>query len=166
VSTPSPIKGYSVTAGDLPSSGSSVPLDHPTHAALCLLLCIKYVTMSYGSLGSFGIAWCILYTFLGRNFFFSGDRVSLCSPGCPGTHFVDQAGLKLRNLPASASQVLGLKVASRNFFLKLYSLCVCVCVCVYTGEMCMHVETRPENNFGESILSLLPHFFFFFFCTL
>jgi hypothetical protein len=31
------------------------------------------------------------------------DRVSLCSPGCPGTHFVDQAGLELRNLPASAS---------------------------------------------------------------
>jgi hypothetical protein len=27
------------------------------------------------------------------------DRVSLCSPGCPGTHSVDQAGLKLRNLP-------------------------------------------------------------------
>jgi hypothetical protein len=23
------------------------------------------------------------------------DRISLCSPGCPGTHFVDQAGLKL-----------------------------------------------------------------------
>jgi hypothetical protein len=37
------------------------------------------------------------------------DRVSLCSPGCPGTHFVDQAGLELRNPPASASQVLGLK---------------------------------------------------------
>ena len=33
----------------------------------------------------------------------------LCSPGCSGTHFVDQAGLELRNLPASASQVLGLK---------------------------------------------------------
>jgi hypothetical protein len=31
------------------------------------------------------------------------DRVSMCSPGCPGTHFVDQAGLKLRNPPASAS---------------------------------------------------------------
>jgi hypothetical protein len=30
------------------------------------------------------------------------DRVSLCSPGCPGTHFVDQAGIELRNLPASA----------------------------------------------------------------
>jgi hypothetical protein len=34
---------------------------------------------------------------------------SLCSPGCPGTHSVDQAGLELRNPPASASQVLGLK---------------------------------------------------------
>jgi hypothetical protein len=40
------------------------------------------------------------------------DRVSLCSLGCPGTHSVDQAGLKLRNLPASASQVLGLKVCT------------------------------------------------------
>jgi hypothetical protein len=32
------------------------------------------------------------------------DRVSLCSPGSPGTHSVDQAGLELRNPPASASQ--------------------------------------------------------------
>ena len=31
------------------------------------------------------------------------------SPGCLGTHSVDQAGLQLGNLPASASQVLGLK---------------------------------------------------------
>jgi hypothetical protein len=40
------------------------------------------------------------------------DRVSLHSPGCPGTHSVDQAGLKLRNPPASASRVLGLKVCA------------------------------------------------------
>jgi hypothetical protein len=40
------------------------------------------------------------------------DRVSLCSPGCPGAHFVDQAGLELRNSPASASQVLGLKACA------------------------------------------------------
>jgi hypothetical protein len=39
-------------------------------------------------------------------------NVSLCSPGCPGTHFVDQAGLKLRSLPAYASQVLGLKACA------------------------------------------------------
>jgi hypothetical protein len=42
-------------------------------------------------------------------FFVFWDRVSLCSPVCPGTHSVDQAGLELRNPPASASQVLGLK---------------------------------------------------------
>jgi hypothetical protein len=42
-------------------------------------------------------------------FFFFLETGFLCSPGCPGTHFVDQAGLKLRNLPASASRVLGLK---------------------------------------------------------
>jgi hypothetical protein len=35
--------------------------------------------------------------------------VSLYSPCCPGTHFVDQAGLELTNPPASASQVLVLK---------------------------------------------------------
>jgi hypothetical protein len=40
------------------------------------------------------------------------DRVSLCSPGFPGTHSVDQAGLELRNPPASASQVLGLKACA------------------------------------------------------
>ncbi|GAB1287407.1 Hermansky-Pudlak syndrome 3 protein homolog [Apodemus speciosus] len=32
-------------------------------------------------------------------------QVSLCSPGCPGPLSVDQAGLELRNLPASASQL-------------------------------------------------------------
>jgi hypothetical protein len=40
------------------------------------------------------------------------DRVSLCSLGCPGTDSVDQAGLQLRNPPASASQVLRLKVCA------------------------------------------------------
>jgi hypothetical protein len=31
---------------------------------------------------------------------------------CPGTHSVDQAGFKLRNPPAFASQVLGLKAST------------------------------------------------------
>jgi hypothetical protein len=35
------------------------------------------------------------------------DRVSLYSPGYPGSHSVDQAGLELRSSPASASKVLG-----------------------------------------------------------
>jgi hypothetical protein len=45
-------------------------------------------------------------------FFFFIDRVFLYSPGCPGTHSVDQAGLELRNPPAFASQVLGLKACA------------------------------------------------------
>jgi hypothetical protein len=40
------------------------------------------------------------------------DRVSLYSPGCPGTLFVDQAGLEFRNPLASASRVLGLKACA------------------------------------------------------
>jgi hypothetical protein len=55
---------------------------------------------------------------------FVWDRVSLCSPGCPGTHFVDQADLELRNLPASASQMLGLKVRATisGYLLFLYQV--------------------------------------------
>jgi hypothetical protein len=51
------------------------------------------------------------------------DRVSLYSPSCPGTHFVDQAGLELRNPPASASQVLGLKVCATTAWLIPIFLC-------------------------------------------
>jgi hypothetical protein len=50
---------------------------------------------------------CCLFCFF--VLFVFRDRVSLYSLGCPGTHSVDQAGLELRNSPASASQVLGLK---------------------------------------------------------
>jgi hypothetical protein len=35
------------------------------------------------------------------------DRVSLCSPGCPGTHSVDKAGLELRDSPAFVSESWG-----------------------------------------------------------
>jgi hypothetical protein len=49
---------------------------------------------------------CLFFCFVFR------DRVSLCSLGCPGTHSIDQAGLELRNLAASASQVLGLKACA------------------------------------------------------
>jgi hypothetical protein len=50
----------------------------------------------------------------------------LYSPGCPGTHFVDQAGLELRNPPASASCVLGLKVCATTPGQHLaFELCDC-----------------------------------------
>ena len=53
--------------------------------------------------------WLLLLFFV---FLVFRDRVSLCSPGCPGAHSIDQAGLELRNPPASASQVLGLKACA------------------------------------------------------
>jgi hypothetical protein len=52
----------------------------------------------------FFVLFCFVFVFR--------DRVSLYSPGCPGPHFVDQADRELRNLPASASQVLGLKACA------------------------------------------------------
>jgi hypothetical protein len=55
-----------------------------------------------------------IYFYLFIYFLVFQDRVPLCSCGCPGTHSVDEAGLKLRNLPASASQVLGLKVCANT----------------------------------------------------
>jgi hypothetical protein len=55
-----------------------------------------------------GIVSFLFFFFL-FSFLVFQDRVSLYSPGCPGTHSVDQVGLKLRNLSASASRVLGLK---------------------------------------------------------
>ena len=54
------------------------------------------------------------------------DRVSLYSPGCPGTHSVDQAGLELKNLPASASQVPGFFVCL--FVFETGFLCVALAV--------------------------------------
>jgi hypothetical protein len=53
----------------------------------------------------FGFGWFFLFVFV-----LFQEKLSLYSLGCPGTHFVDQAGPELRNLPASASRVLGLQV--------------------------------------------------------
>jgi hypothetical protein len=45
--------------------------------------------------GWFFVLFCfVLFCFV---LFCLRDRVSLCSPGSPGTHSVDQAGLCLRN---------------------------------------------------------------------
>jgi hypothetical protein len=58
---------------------------------------------------SFIAVFCLFVCFV---CFVFRDRVFPCSPGCPGTHSVDQAGLELRNLPASASQALRLKACT------------------------------------------------------
>jgi hypothetical protein len=73
----------------------------------------------------------------------SPDWVSLCSPGCPRTHFVDQAGLELRNPPASASRVLGLKAcATTSSFLHCFLKEMCVCA---RARVCMRMCTTCEQ---------------------
>jgi hypothetical protein len=89
------------------------------------------------------------------------DKVSLCSPGCPETHSVDQAGLKLRNLPASASHVLGLKACTTTarpactFKLNhMFSLYQILCICIMK---------KTVKHFSEKKKNFLP--FLFIFCN-
>jgi hypothetical protein len=103
-------------------------------------------------------------------FVFFRDRVSLYRPGCPGTHSVDQAGLELRNLPTSASRVLGLKACStKPGFNKAYDWSF---ICVQEG----HQLLLPENSLIKIVVVVSlaptqkavippppPPFFFFFF---
>jgi hypothetical protein len=44
----------------------------------------------------------IMFLFLSQ-----GLTISLYSPSCPGSHDLDQDGFKIREMPTSASQVLG-----------------------------------------------------------
>jgi hypothetical protein len=86
----------------LEASNSSVL--HSWHKLLGIWIQVNLLKMSSDSL--FVCFVFFLFCFVFR------DRFSLCSPGCPGTHFVDQVGLELRNPLASASQVLGLKACA------------------------------------------------------
>jgi hypothetical protein len=79
-------------------------------------LSFPFLSFPFLLFSSLSLFCFVLFCFVFR------DRVSLCSPGCPGTHFVDQAGLELRNSPASVSQVLGLKACATMPGLTLLSM--------------------------------------------
>jgi hypothetical protein len=81
---------------------------------IMMVFVIASLNTSSKSCSIWGFFWVFL-VFLA--FWLFRDRVSLCSSGCPGTHSVDQAGLKLRNPPASASQELGLKACATTILL-------------------------------------------------
>jgi hypothetical protein len=95
---------YGHTPAFLLGQGLKVALFIDSHLKCYLMANNNYINDAY--------VWFFFFVF----FFFFGlvfrGRVFLCHPGCPGTHFVDQAGLELRNPPASASQVLGLKACA------------------------------------------------------
>ena len=88
----------------------------------------EWVDSSVHSVCLFGFCLFVCFLFFVLFWFGFWDRVSLYSSGCPRTHFVDQAGLELRNPPASASLVLGLKVCSTMpCLLELLSLRLHLC---------------------------------------
>jgi hypothetical protein len=95
-----------------PRLTEQIPLSLGPHVFICTqgyLPCLELhalISFLLDFLFCFVLFCFVLFCFVFR------DRVSLCSPGCPGTHSVDQAGLELRNPPASASQVLGLKACA------------------------------------------------------
>jgi hypothetical protein len=75
------------------SSFSSIPII-PWLVFVCLFVCFCFL---------FLFVFLCLFDFWGVFVFVLLDRISQCSPGCPGIHSVDQAGLKLRVPPASDS---------------------------------------------------------------
>ena len=90
------------------------------------------VSHIHGSLVASGLcpgSWIMLMNFTLRLPFilflvanFKGStysRVSVYTPSCPETHFEQQPGLELKNLPASASKVLGLKSSATTTWLVL-----------------------------------------------
>jgi hypothetical protein len=88
--------------------------------------------------------------FIIGSFFWGGgglvfwDRVSLCSPGCPGTHFVDQAGLELRNLPASLSLVLGLKACTTTPGNKQFLTYFVIKNIIWVSDVCDGKDSMAE----------------------
>jgi hypothetical protein len=74
-----------------------------------IVLIVIYLSLFPLEIAGLGFSVCL---FVCLFVCFCWDRVSLYSPGCPGTHFVDKAGLELRSPPASAFQVPGLKACT------------------------------------------------------
>jgi hypothetical protein len=99
-----------VASKDAQSSLHSTLIPQLQLLASRLFLLIFVTSIFFSQWGPLVICFVLFCLFVCFVLFW--DRVSLCSPGCPETHSVDQAGLKLRNPPASASQVLGLKACA------------------------------------------------------
>jgi hypothetical protein len=83
--------------------GDEVPVEDDTHSSSTLHRCCCF---------GFFVLFCFVL------FFVTG--FPLCS-GCSGTQSVDQAGLELRNPPASVSQVPGSKACTTTARLYLTS---------------------------------------------
>jgi hypothetical protein len=83
--------------------------------------------------------------------------VSLCSPGCPGTHFVDQAGLELQKstclcLPSSSlDSLMEEDSVIRELWLKLFFL-KCMLVSSGSGAHVSLSAHRGQQRLSDSLL--------------
>lgn len=126
----------------------------PNVLAVGLSICFYHVLgegslmriMRAGSLQHWAISATLLHTFV---CFFCFSWWDFSSSGCPGTHIVNQ--VELRDWPASASRVLGIKECAYIYFwgvtlqilcFSCFSMCACEylyyclkisCVCVRVG---------------------------------
>jgi hypothetical protein len=91
---------------------------------------------------------------------FFRDRVSLCSPSCPGTHSVDQAGLELRNPPVSASHLLGLKACATTAWQFPFLLILDLIFSQYTDFGFGLLLSGNIQLYCETILFVIPLFCF------
>jgi hypothetical protein len=72
----------------------------------CIILRIIWNDKMYYSISTILVLFCFVVFWA---------RISLCSPDCPRTHSVNQAGLEIRDLPTSASWLLGLRACIRFY---------------------------------------------------
>ena len=84
--------------------GTALPCGFSPYLHICHIICFVL------------FCFCLFVWLVG----FFWDIVSLYCPGWPGTHSVDEAGLKLRDPPASASWVLEFKVCPSIIWLIHY----------------------------------------------
>jgi hypothetical protein len=87
------------------------------NCTVSILHCICFGDPAYESHVILTLETIFLDSFFFFFFLVFQDRVFLYSPGCPGTHSVDQVGLELRNPLASLSQVLVLKACASTAWL-------------------------------------------------
>jgi hypothetical protein len=99
-------------------------------------------------------------------YWFFWGRVSLCSPSCPGTHFVDQAGLKHRNPPASASKVLRLKACTTTaqpspliFDARILTSLI-LCQSCTDNHIWVHKYSSPFTSRRHCFFLVLPEIWF------
>ena len=103
------MRGPSALPKILSSGSSSWLLRHPESVSAGRICCCFVLFF-----------WCFVCSFgclVGFVLFSLKTEFSLCSPGWPRTHSVDQAGFELRDPPGSTSRVLGLKACATTAWL-------------------------------------------------